>query len=98
VGVRFQGASLRDLGLPFAMAVVQALLLLLMAIFAAWLVSVVTGTSLLAALLAYMPGGAPELSLVALSLNIEPAFVTSHHLLRITFLLLLLPVLLRRWK
>jgi len=98
VGARFQGASLRSLGVPFAMAVMQAVLLLLMAIVAAWLVSVVTDNSLVAALLAYMPGGAPELSLVALSLNIEPAFVTSHHLLRITVLLLLLPFLLERWK
>ncbi len=98
VGVRFQGAPLRTLGVPFAMAVMQAVLLLMMAIAAAWLVAVVTGTSLVAALLAYMPGGAPELSLVALSLNIEPAFVTSHHLLRITVLLLLLPVLQKRWR
>ena len=98
VGVRFQGAPLRTLGVPFAMAVIQAVLLLMMAIAAAWLVAVVTGTSLVAALLAYMPGGAPELSLVALSLNIEPAFVTSHHLLRITVLLLLLPVLQKRWR
>jgi len=98
VGVRFQGASLRDLGLPFAMALMQAVVLLLMAIVAAWLVSVVTGTSLVATLLAYMPGGAPELSLVALSLNMEPAFVTSHHLLRITVLLLLLPLLQKRWQ
>lgn len=50
--------------------------------------------SLPAALLAYMPGGAPELSLVALSLGIDPAFVTAHHLLRITVLILLMPVLL----
>lgn len=98
VGVRFQGVPLRVLAVPFAMALVQAVLLLVMAVVAAWLVSVVTGTSLVAALLAYMPGGAPELSLVALSLNIEPAFVTSHHLLRITVLLLLLPLLQKRWQ
>ncbi|MDW5378136.1 AbrB family transcriptional regulator [Halomonas sp. HP20-15] len=95
VGVRFGGTSLASVGVNLAMAVFQAVALLLITIAAAWLVHVVTGYSAAALLLAYMPGGAPELSLVALSLGIDPAFVTSHHLLRISVLVLVLPVLLR---
>ncbi|EPC02765.1 hypothetical protein L861_23415 [Litchfieldella anticariensis FP35 = DSM 16096] len=98
VGVRFAGTSLIDVGYNLMMAVVQTIALLLIAILAAWIVHALTGYSLAAALLAYMPGGAPELSLVALSLGIDPAFVTSHHLLRITVLILLMPVLLSRFK
>lgn len=95
VGVRFGGTSLAMVGMNLLLAVFQAVALLLIAIAAAWLVHEITGYSATAALLAYMPGGAPELSLVALSLGIEPAFVTSHHLLRLTVLILLLPWLLR---
>lgn len=95
VGVRFGGTSLAMVGMNLLLAVFQAVALLLIAIAAAWLVHEITGYSTAAALLAYMPGGAPELSLVALSLGIEPAFVTSHHLLRLTVLILLLPWLLR---
>ncbi|MEQ6889255.1 AbrB family transcriptional regulator [Halomonas sp. CS7] len=95
VGVRFTGTALTTLGHTLAMAALQALGLLAIAIFAAWAIHEATGVSLPAALLAYMPGGAPELSLVALSLGIDPAFVTAHHLLRITLLILLMPVLLR---
>lgn len=96
VGGRFAGTRLSEVGYALLMAVIQALVLLVLAILAAWLGHVLTGYSAAAALLAYMPGGAPELSLVALSLGIDPAFVTTHHLLRISLLVLLLPLLLRR--
>ncbi|HEA53691.1 MAG TPA: AbrB family transcriptional regulator [Marinobacter antarcticus] len=93
VGVRFAGTSLAAVGFNLLIAFAQALVLLLTAFVAAWTAHLITGYSAAAALLAYMPGGAPELSLVALSLGIEPAFVTSHHLLRITVLILLTPML-----
>ncbi|MBY6209640.1 MULTISPECIES: AbrB family transcriptional regulator [Halomonas] len=93
VGVRFVGVALSEMARHLGLAVVQALILVILAVIAAWVGQALTGMSVAAALLAYMPGGAPELSLVALSLNIEPAFVTSHHLLRITVLLIALPPL-----
>ncbi|WP_192035359.1 AbrB family transcriptional regulator [Halomonas sp. YLGW01] len=95
VGVRFSGTSLARVGHLLVMGTLQALALLLIAGLAAWVAFRLTDTSMAAALLAYMPGGAPELSLVALSLGIDPAFVTAHHLLRITLLILCLPLLLR---
>ncbi|WP_181454225.1 AbrB family transcriptional regulator [Halomonas sp. SL1] len=96
VGVRFAGTSLARVGHALVMAVAQALVLLAIAVLAAWAGHLLTGVSPAAALLAYMPGGAPELSLVALTLGIDPAFVTTHHLLRISVLVLILPTLLKR--
>ncbi|QFT86180.1 Putative ammonia monooxygenase [Halomonas sp. THAF12] len=96
VGVRFAGTSLARVGHTLVMAVGQALVLLAIAVLAAWIGHLLTGYSPAAALLAYMPGGAPELSLVALTLGIDPAFVTTHHLLRISVLVLVLPALLKR--
>lgn len=96
VGVRFAGTPLVQIGQAMLMAVFQALVLLAIAILAAWIGHLATGYSAAAALLAYMPGGAPELSLVALTLGVDPAFVTAHHLLRISLLALLLPLLLRK--
>ncbi|MGO2133554.1 MAG: AbrB family transcriptional regulator [Halomonas sp.] len=93
VGVRFVGVALAEMARQLGLAVIQTLILIILAVAAAWLGQALTGISIAATLLAYMPGGAPELSLVALSLNIEPAFVTSHHLLRITILLMVLPPL-----
>ncbi|WP_311957610.1 AbrB family transcriptional regulator [Halomonas garicola] len=96
IGVRFAGTSLALVGRAMLMAVAQALVLLVIAIVTAWVGHLLTGYSAAAALLAYMPGGAPELSLVALTLGIDPAFVTTHHLLRISLLALLLPLLLKQ--
>ncbi|GED22409.1 AbrB family transcriptional regulator [Halomonas halmophila] len=96
VGVRFAGTSLARVGHALVMAAAQALVLLAFAVVAAWIGHLLTGYSAAAALLAYMPGGAPELSLVALTLGIDPAFVTTHHLLRISVLVLILPALLSR--
>lgn len=94
VGVRFGGTSLAEVGNTLLLAIWQAIGLLAIAILAAWGFHAATGYSMAAALLSYMPGGAPELSLVALSLGIDPAFVTSHHLLRICVLLMTIPLLL----
>ncbi|HEX2509089.1 MAG TPA: AbrB family transcriptional regulator [Microvirga sp.] len=38
-------------------------------------------------LLAYSPGGLAEMSLVALSLGIEVAFVAAHHIIRVVFVM-----------
>jgi uncharacterized membrane protein AbrB (regulator of aidB expression) len=45
--------------------------------------------------LAYSPGGLAEMSLVALAMNTDVAYVASHHLVRISFVMLLAPLLFR---
>ena len=45
--------------------------------------------------LAYSPGGLAEMSLVALAMNTDVAYVASHHLVRISFVMLLAPILFR---
>ncbi|WP_157934734.1 AbrB family transcriptional regulator [Microvirga ossetica] len=42
-------------------------------------------------LLAYSPGGLAEMSLVALSLGIEVAFVAAHHIVRVFIVMLAAP-------
>ena len=41
--------------------------------------------------LAYLPGGAPELGVVALALAIDPALVAAHHVLRVFLIVAVLP-------
>ena len=59
-----------------------ALLLALTFVFAC-AVHALTGDPVEALLLAYSPGGLAEMSLVALSLEIEVAFVVCHHIARV---------------
>jgi membrane AbrB-like protein len=46
-------------------------------------------------LLAYAPGGLAEMSLVALAMHADVAYVASHHIMRITFVILVAPPLFR---
>lgn len=51
------------------------------------------GVDFFAALLAYAPGGVAEMSLIALAIDADPAFVATHHMVRIFAILLALPAL-----
>lgn len=48
-------------------------------------------------LLALVPGGLPEMSLIAVSLGLDAAFVSLHHLFRVVLVLVLIPILVPLW-
>ena len=52
--------------------------------------------SIPALVLALAPGGLAEMSLIALALGIEAAFVAAHHVIRIALVVLVLPTMFRR--
>jgi hypothetical protein len=68
-----------------------AILMAVTALFAAG-VSAATGVGFFAALLAYAPGGVAEMSLIALAIDADPGFVAVHHVVRIGFILLVVPL------
>ncbi|MEM8793093.1 MAG: AbrB family transcriptional regulator [Pseudomonadota bacterium] len=75
-GVTFFG-TLILMGVSFVFAIVMT-----------WL----TGIELFPLLLAYAPGGVAEMSIIALAIGADPGFVAVHHVVRITFILLTLPL------
>jgi uncharacterized protein len=95
VGCRFSGAN----GRMIARAVIHALpttgLMLGGAIFTAWLLQKVTDFPLAALVLALSPGGLAEMSLVALALGVDPAFVACHHILRLFAVVTTAPLVFR---
>lgn len=68
---------------------------ILMAVSALFALAVarLTGQDFLPALLAYAPGGVAEMSLIALAIDADPGFVAIHHVARIVFVLLAVPVM-----
>ncbi len=86
------GTSFRDVRLIaflklIAVGLGSAALLLVTTISIAYLTSLVSNYGLVPLLLAFSPGGVVEMSLVALALNIEVAFVACHHLVRVLIVL-----------
>ncbi len=91
VGTRFSGTSLKSLAVILGHAIVMAVGLLLLTVAMTFVASLAIGLPIHQLVLAYVPGGAPEMGLVALSLGIEPAFVATHHLVRVTIIVLMVP-------
>ena len=71
--------------------------MLIVTVAIAWIAHSVTGVDTLAAVIAYAPGGLTEMSLVALGMGFSVGYVATLHLLRILFIALLAPILLRMY-
>lgn len=92
IGCRFVGLTLKMLLRTLALAAGSTLILL--AVTFAWAagVSALTGLDLVLLTLAYSPGGLAEMSMVALSLALEPGVVIIHHLTRVVLVLIAAPL------
>lgn len=93
IGTRFHGVSVARL-LRFGVLTLggTSVLMGVSALFA-FGVSSITGIDFLPALLAYAPGGVAEMSLIALATDANPGFVAIHHVARIVFVLLSVPLM-----
>lgn len=98
IGARFQGLALRFIGRTLLVATGLTLVLLAVTVGMALVVHLVTGLSLPGLVLAYAPGGLAEMSLVALALHVDAAFVASHHIVRIILIVMLAPPAYHLWR
>lgn len=87
IGCRFAGIRRELLLWAGVLALHVTLITLVVAAAAAALVAFLTSRPFLAVMLAYAPGGVAEMSLAALALQVDVAFVTAHHLIRILLVL-----------
>ncbi|MGH6890852.1 MAG: AbrB family transcriptional regulator [Dongiaceae bacterium] len=95
VGSRFDGVAPRMVGQAIVLAVFATAVLLGLAALFGEAVERTLGIPFSAALLAFSPGGLAEMSLIALSLHVDAAYVSSHHIVRIFIIVLAAPFLFR---
>lgn len=95
VGSRFDGVSLRMVGKAVLLAIFATAVLLALAMVFGQAVESTLGIPFAAALLAFSPGGLAEMSLIALSLEVDAAYVSSHHIVRIFIIVLAAPLVFR---
>ncbi|MGL4414023.1 AbrB family transcriptional regulator [Roseinatronobacter monicus] len=88
LGVRFVGVAPRLIGRMLAIAFGMTVIMIGIVFITAIAVGATTGIPLATLVLAYAPGGLAEMSLVALALNADVAFVATHHLARILLVML----------
>lgn len=83
IACKFAGVTARELASTVSVAIFYVFVLLAGTGLFTFLVVSATGIDVNAVALAYAPGGQPEMNLVALVLNLDPAYVALHHLLRV---------------
>ncbi len=83
IGCRFAGTAPREILRVLVLSLGSTAILLTVTIAFAAGMSHVSSYGQVPLLLAYSPGGLAEMSLVALSLGIEVAFVAAHHIIRV---------------
>ncbi len=83
VGCRFSGVPLSLILKTLTVGAGGALLMLVVTLIFVVGLYLVTGNPLALLLLALIPGGFPEMSLIALGMGFDPAFVVTHHGLRV---------------
>lgn len=93
IGTRFRGVPLRFFAETAVWTLVGTVVLMVISVAFAGFAHAALGVDLFAALLAYAPGGVAEMSLIAISIDADPAFVATHHLTRIFAVLFSLPLL-----
>ncbi|MEQ8509623.1 MAG: AbrB family transcriptional regulator [Rhodospirillaceae bacterium] len=92
VGSRFTGLTIATMKKTLALAVAVTLGMLALSGTGAVLLAPVLEIHPMALMLALTPGGVTEMSLMALALNQDIAFVTTHHLVRIGLIVMIAPV------
>lgn len=92
VGVRFTGVPLRRMMNGAAIALAVTVIMLAITFAFALGLNALTGISVTVLVLAYAPGGLPEMSLIALFLGEDTAFVSTHHITRLLVIVTLAPL------
>jgi membrane AbrB-like protein len=91
IALRFQGTTLADLKAEIGAALASLAVASAIAVAAAALVSLALGLPLAEVLVAYAPGGVEAMTIMAFALNLDVAYVATHHLARFIGIALALP-------
>lgn len=83
LGCRFAGTRPSEILRVLKIALGSTVILLAVTVAFAWVLGRLAGHGVVPVMLAYSPGGLAEMSLVALAIHTDVAFVAAHHIVRI---------------
>ncbi len=95
VGCRFAGVSPARVARTLLEALGSTTIMLAVTLLFALALEPLAATSFAALVLSFAPGGLAEMSLIALALGIDAAFVSTHHIMRIIMVVIAAPLLFR---
>jgi membrane AbrB-like protein len=92
VGTRLRGMSISDLRAICVPALGGIFAAIMIAALFALLTATLTGLPFVEVWLAFAPGGVEAMTILAFVLNLDPSFVSSHHIIRLLALMVLSPL------
>ena len=98
VGCRFADKTFSEIANNALHSFVATFLLVFLGVVAAFVASLIIDKNFFTLLLSYCPGGIYEVAVIAIFFNLDPEFVSFHHIIRLLMILFIVPVILRFLK
>ena len=95
VGCRFANKTFSEIGRNALHSFVATFLLVVLGVIAAFVASLIIDKNFFTLLLSYCPGGIYEVAVIAIFFNLDPEFVSFHHIIRLLMILFIVPFMLK---
>ena len=95
VGCRFADKTFNEIAKNALHSFVATFLLVILGVIAAVVASLVIEKNFFTLLLSYCPGGIYEVAVIAIFFDLDPEFVSFHHIIRLLMILFLVPIILK---
>ena len=95
VGCRFAEKTVKEIANNSLHSLVATTILVLLGLVAAYIATFFVDTNILTLILSFSPGGIYEVAVIAIAFDLEPDFVAFHHIIRLLFILFIVPVILK---
>jgi len=95
VGCRFANKTFKEVASNSFHGLVATILLVLLGLGAAYIATFFVDNNFLSLILSFCPGGIYEVAVIAIAFDLEPDFVAFHHIIRLLFILFIVPIILR---
>ncbi len=98
VGCRFADKTFNEIAKNAFHSFIATSLLVVLGVAAAFVASLIIEKNFFTLLLSYCPGGIYEVAVIAIFFDLDPEFVSFHHIIRLLMILFIVPVILRFLK
>ncbi len=95
VGCRFAEKTVKEIANNSLHSLVATTILVLLGLIAAYIATFFVDTNFLTLILSFSPGGIYEVAVIAIAFDLEPDFVAFHHIIRLLFILFMVPLILK---
>ena len=95
VGCRFADKTFKEIAKNTVHSFVATLFLVFLGLVAAFVAGLVIDKNFFTLLLSYCPGGIYEVAVIAIFFDLDPEFVSFHHIIRLLMILFVVPIILK---